>query len=229
MSRNYEALNYAKHGKLSIKPGLSLAGFDNQSMVPVVLHEIEHIASELPIVFVRNEKNELTPVALLSLTNENNYIKDGKWQARVLPKVLLNQPFALGQGKKEGEFLVALDTKNELVSDNGEGESIFDKDGKESAALTNRKKHLITFTQQQHLTKQFTKLLADKKLITAREITLEKEGKKIKFPQIFVLDASGLENLSQKSLIEFKKMGILGKCYALAHSLEQLGKLAESI
>lgn len=228
MGRNYEALNYAKHGKLLIKPGVAVDAFKKSNIVPVVLNEFERVASEFPIVFVKNENNDLSPVALLSFTKDNKYISDDGWQSRIVPHALVSQPFALSLDDKSGKYIVALNVEHSLVSES-EGVSIFNDDGSESDDMLDRKKHLMMCVQQSNLTEQFTRILVEKKLITERQFSIKKGEETIQLPSFYILDKGAIENLSQKSLIEFKKLGILGKCYALAHSLEQLGKLAESI
>ncbi|KJY94991.1 SapC family protein [Pseudoalteromonas ruthenica] len=230
MARQFQGLNAQTHKNLRIKKDLPLNSLEKQQAVPVVLSEMPKLAAEFPLVFLRQSNGELAPFALFSLEPQrNNFVEQGKWLAKRTPLALFNQPLILSQ-TKGNDYIVAVDMQSELIA-NAEDEStvaMFNDDGSETEALKGRKQHLVHFTQQQHQTREFTKLLVEYELIEPRQLVVESQGEKKELQSFFVLNQKKLEGLSQRKYIELKKLGVLYHCYAMIMSLEHLPSLLEN-
>ena len=182
-------LNKEQHQKLKLieKPELSFA--ENSNMLPVLAQEVPQLASELPLVFVKNaETGEFTLVAILGLQEKQNLmIHDGKWLGDNLPSCLTHSPLGLSINPNDKtQFAVTINTDSKNISE-AEGHSLFTEDGAESDYLKKRIEILKNYYQCGESTHQFTKLMVDLELLEQQTLNYEFEGQKRSVSGIYLV------------------------------------------
>jgi hypothetical protein len=229
MSVQVTPLFREKHAKLKISRKNAFAHIENQHIVPVVVQEFVRVASELPIVFVKNnETGVFEVVTMLSLApGENLMVRDGEWQGNYVPRVLRNYPLALMEdGQNPGQLLVALIESSPVVNTE-EGFALFNDDGTESDFLKARTSSLGEVIHQTQVTKAFNKELADMDLLIPQVLTMTLEGKPREINGIYIVDEKKLQELPDEQFVELRKKGLLPAIYAHLMSLQQVQRLGE--
>jgi hypothetical protein len=229
MSVQVTPLFREKHAKLKISRKKAFAHIENQHIVPVVVQEFVRVASELPIVFVKNnETGVFEVVTMLSLApGENLMVRDGEWQGNYVPRVLRNYPLALMEdGQNPGQLLVALIESSPVVNTE-EGFALFNDDGTESDFLKARTSSLGEVIHQTQVTKAFNKELADMDLLIPQVLTMTLEGKPREINGIYIVDEKKLQELPDEQFVELRKKGLLPAIYAHLMSLQQVQRLGE--
>ena len=221
-------LHNVEHKDTKIKNGFNADIVKGQHLVPIVAHEFPRIATELPIVFVKNnETGEFQPVAMLGLEpGENLFVQDDKWQGSYLPHALTRYPLVLSKNPEdENQLFVGINESSDLVSKE-EGNALFDDKGEETDYLKRRKEGLISFVEFSQVTAAFTKYLADKELLVAQTLTLEIKGEKRDINGIYLIDEKKLNELSDEEFLDLRKRGYLAPIYAFLTSMPQVNRLA---
>ncbi len=223
-------LNNKVHSKLKISQSRDYRRFKDQHLIPIIAQDFSLLATEFPIVFVKNaETGQFLPVAMMGIKDGVNlYCQEEDWKALVLPIGFSNAPLSLIK-KAEGsdEVVVCIDEDSVLVNDSN-GEALFDDKGEQTDYLNQRAQSLLKvaeFTQQIQMITQF---FAKKNLIVPRQLSVklanEKEARVIN--GIYLIDEKVLNNLSSEDFEELRKKGLLTLIYAHLTSLHQINRLA---
>jgi hypothetical protein len=111
---------------------------------------------EYPIVFVgagnENDKPLVAPVTVFGLgADENLYFEGGQWRASYLPALMRMYPFCLAR-VGDDQYAVCADASWGGLQD-GQGQALFDGEGKPSPLLEQVQKGLEQFEREAHRTK----------------------------------------------------------------------------
>ena len=167
-------LSFEKHGGLRLSDCSDFTQFKSQHLVPVVFHELHALATEFPIVFVRNsETGDFVPVAMMGLSKGKNlYCQKPDWPSAFIPTSFTLIPLSVHQlGSGDDDAVIAIDEESPLLSDSV-GAPLFQANGDFTNYLQTRINHVVTVTRQSLQAAALCRFLADEKLLKTRLLTL---------------------------------------------------------
>jgi hypothetical protein len=222
-------LSPEKHGKLRVAELTDFTCFKSQHLVPVVFQEFYGLATEFPLVFVRNSTTaDLVPVALMGLSKGKNlYCQTPQWTASFVPTSFTLAPFSIHRTKEgSDEAVIVIDEGSPLVSES-QGEALYSDTGEQSDFLKKRIEHVVTITRQSLQAIEVCKLLADMKLLKSRPIKLQlgPNTPAYELDGVFMVDEEALEKLDDAQFNTLRKRGILPLIYSHLTSLQILTRL----
>lgn len=226
-------LHKEKHAKTKISSVRPFSHIAQEHMLPVVVHEFVVAGAEFPVVFVKDQQTErFQPVVLLGLASQQNLmLVDDKWQAMYVPRVVRNYPLVLVQEAPESDrLMVAIDEASERVNE-AEGFPLFNDDGSESEFLTVRKQQMGEYVDYAQMTQVFMEKLKSLGLLKEQVLTVTINEEKRNINGIHMVDDQKLNELSDETFLELRKLGYLTAIYAhlmsLQHTQQLVQKLAE--
>ncbi len=226
-------LNRESHKDLRINPVLNLAFSAKAHSVPVACVELPHAAHHFPILFAGPGPEDLNPIALLGIRQDENLMVDenGHWVPNAyIPAFIRRYPFVLAE-RPEGDdnrdnFAVFLDEAYEGFS-NEEGQRLFNEDGSDSETLKQAVGFLGEFQQHIERTRQFMKRLGELDLLVARNIEVRTPGQDTVINGLYAVDEEKLAKLDATTLHALMQDGTLPWIYAHLFSLSSLDRLIE--
>ena len=97
---------------------------------------------------------------------------------------------------------VGIDLDSPLV---GQGDRLFDEDGKPTAFLEQRRNDLERYYQEGQVTAGFVSLLAEEGLLTSQSLTMDLEGDKGRVDGIYLVDEKKLRELPDDKVLDFNR------------------------
>ncbi|TRX55674.1 SapC family protein [Thalassomonas sp. M1454] len=227
--QNIQPLNKTAHANTKIKALKNFEHAAGQHLAPVVVHEFSRAAAEFPVVFVKNaETGVYQAVALFGVKpGENLYTATEKWEGTYAPASVTQFPLALVPESAENDkFMVVIATETAVVNEE-EGNALFDENGEETEYLAKRKEALGTYYEHAHITRAFTKELADKDLLVQQNLDINVGEEKIGINGIYLVDEKKLNELSDEDYLALRKRGFLAPIYAHLNSMHQMHRLIQ--
>ncbi|EJI86281.1 SapC family protein [Alishewanella aestuarii B11] len=224
-------LHKEKHAKTKISSVRPFSHIAQEHMLPVVVHEFVVAGAEFPVVFVKDQQTErFQPVVLLGLASQQNLmLVDDKWQAMYVPRVVRNYPLVLVQEAPESDrLMVAIDEASERVNE-AEGFPLFNDDGSESEFLTVRKQQMGEYVDYAQMTQVFMEKLKSLGLLKEQVLTVTINEEKRNINGIHMVDDQKLNELSDETFLELRKLGYLTAIYAHLMSLQHTQKLVQKL
>ncbi len=227
---NISPLNNQVHKRLKVKTSNDFSRFKSQHLIPVLAQDFVLLATEFPLIFVKNSETEkFLPVAMMGLRNGVNlYCQDSTWSANVFPLGFSNAPFSLAKhDKKEDEAMVCIDTASNLVSD-GDGEALFDDQGRQTPYLKQRAEALLKVAEFTEQITAITNLFSELDLLISKQLTvkLAVEDEPFVINGAYIIDEQKLNLLSKDAFADLRSKGLLPLIYAHLGSLHQITRLA---
>ncbi|XOV77485.1 MAG: SapC family protein [Aestuariibacter sp.] len=222
-----EQINNESHKNLKIKKTPDVSDLAEQNILPVVVGEFSHAATEFPICFIKNPQNdEFQVVVLMGIERkENLFVENDQWTGSYMPARYTHKPFGLvSNPNNDQEFGLAMDVEHPLVSET-EGEALFNEDGTESEFLEKQKKGMSNYLEQEHLTKLFAKELGEKELLIHRQINVKLDGKQMDIDGVYMVDEEKFNQLSDEDFLSMRKRGMLSAIYTHLLSMRQMNNL----
>lgn len=222
-----EQLNNQAHQKIRVKPNNDVSDLKTQNILPLVIAEFPSAAVEFPICFVQNPQNQqYQVVALMGIERgENLFVQDTKWDASYMPARYTHAPFGLLKNPDdETQYGIAIDVENRQVSET-EGELLFNDDGEETEFLKKQKEAMGKYLEQEHFTTLFCKELAEKELLSTRNITVSIGEKRMSVDGVAIVDEEKLNALSDEDFLDLRKKNLLASVYTHLYSLRQMNNL----
>jgi len=223
-------LHHQQHATLKVQNKNDFTRFKEQHLIPVVAQDFIPLASEFPIVFVKNtETGQFTAVAMMGIKpNINLYCQTPNWPAEVVPTSFFNYPFSLAkQNEEDDDCYVCIDTESALVNEE-QGEALFDDKGEQTDYLKYRTEHLLNIAQRHEQTAGIVQYFASKKLLTLKTLNLNLGGEqKLTLDGLYVIDEKKLDALSSEEFNELRSKGLLPLIYAHLSSMHQIARLAK--
>jgi SapC len=196
----------------------------------VAVAEFADISREYPLVFVSAGTDEagaalVAPVAIFGLSNEENlYLRQGQWRADYLPAVLRMYPFGTGRIDAE-RYALCIDLNCPFIM-KGEGQRLFDADGKATTFLDDVNKQMQQIENDVERTRQFCGLLMAQNLL--REMRFDAElpnGQKLVVDGFLTIDEEKLAQLPDAVVLEWHRNGVLSLVQAHRLSLGNMRRL----
>jgi len=229
MASPIKALNAKAHGNVKIKTGLNLESTANQQILPLIVHEFAKAGSAMPVIFIKpnTDSDEYQPAGLLGLKPEENlFYNDGKWVGDYLPAVVTHHPFAMVPTPGDENRLQMLINENSPQYNEEEGDALFEGE-KETEYLNKRMESLANYFNSMHMTREFTKVLAEKELLIEQTLSVDINGEKVQLNGLFLVDEKKLNEMADEEYLDLRKRGFLAPIYAHLGSLHQVNRLAK--
>lgn len=227
--QNVQPLNKNVHGKTKLKAQKNFKQVESQHLVPLVVHEFSRASAEFPVVFVKNSDNgTFQPVALFGLKPGENLFTAGEyWGGTYVPAAVTHFPLALVPESQDSDnYMVIIATDNEVVNEE-EGQALFEENGDETEYLAKRKEAMASYLEHSHITRMFTKELADKDLLVQQNLEIDLNGEKIAINGLYLVNEKKLNELSDEEYLELRKRGFLGPIFAHLNSMHQVHRLVQ--
>lgn len=226
---NVTPLHNEAHKSLKVIESQDFSRFKDQHLIPLVVQDFGTVATEFPIVFVKNnDSGQFVPVALMGLREGVNiYCQEKTWKHSVLPRGFKNAPFSLARkADAENELIVCIDIDSELVSET-DGNALFDDAGEQTDYLKARSEAVGKVAEFNQQTQTITQHLASLDLIASRQLTvnLEKEGQPLNINGLYLIDEKVLNELPADKFEDLRSKGLLTLIYAQINSIHQVGRL----
>jgi hypothetical protein len=213
--------------KKRLKPLENFNFLANLPVVEVVLGEFSSAAATYPIFFVEREGG-YTPVALLSLINDQNMFVEpnGSWSGYYLPAAFRRFPFTVGPAMIEGKEVPALLVDEAMLSDT-EGDLLYGEEGKDEAeSPIGRTMRLITETDRHHAaTRNLVAELAAAGLIRNSDLQVQLVGQKHNITGLFGIDEKKLQELPDDAFLKLRHSGALSLAHIQLQSVGQVQRL----
>lgn len=223
---NYIPLDKDKHSALKINVRHSFEYAANTHLSAVTLKEFAQVATCMPMAFINDpQTGNYHAVAMLGIeSNQNMYMKDGKWQGHAVPLNIQRFPFDVRpDGDKLGVFI---DEESDLITD--DGEAMFTESGEPTEFLKNRQQLLGDIANSEMATQRFVKQLVELDLLETLEMMVHyANGQQRAVTGITTISEARLNELDDEKFLELKKSGFLGAIYAMLMSLGQINRLVQ--
>jgi len=216
-------LNSVTHKSVKIAPVTRYTIAKGLNSVVIVGQEFLESAKHYPIVFTKTPNDEIIPVVVLGLRNNENLFVDaeGRWrEERYVPAFFRRYPFILvANAGQDGSYSVCVDSAYEGF-DAEDGMPLFDDEGN----TTDRFKKVIEFLKnyngQYEITKDMVRMLEKLELFKdfTANITLP-AGEKIGFAKLLMVDETAMFNLDDEQIVDLFRKGYLAWIYAHLYSL----------
>jgi hypothetical protein len=222
-------LSSQRHAKWCIDGSTQRYQFSSGvNSVPVTAIEIPPAAREYSIVFAGAD-DAIVPVVILGIEgNENLYVSaDGTWNARYVPAFVRRYPFVFTTLDAGKTFTLCIDEAYSGCNEDGNGERLFDDDGKPAAYLN----AVLTFLreyQAEHLrTEAFARRMASLGLLEPVQANVAlQSGRKLALTDFKVVNRERLKQVGDVALKEMFSTDDLEYVYLHLQSLQTFPGLA---
>jgi hypothetical protein len=226
---NIIPVNNELHRSIKIKRSQDFSRFSKQHLIPITAQDFAAIASELPIVFVKNtETGQFTPVAMMGIKEGVNlYCQNNNYSAHVFPKGFLNAPLSLTKSVSDpDDVIICIDLDSPYINDSGE--AIFNNKGEKTEFFESFTKHLLSVAEGTQQTQSITQLFANKKLFMPQtvNVSIDAKGNRATISGVYIIDEKALSALDDNEFIDIKNKGLLPLIYSHLSSLYQIGRLS---
>lgn len=229
MATNFQPLNKETHKNVKIQSISNVQDLAEQHALGVVVQEFALAGNQYPIAFVKDKSDSFFPVAILGLEQGKNLFvsEDNKWDGMYMPARYTHKPFSVIPNPDDKNLYgIAIDVDSEVVSDS-EGDALFNEDGSESEYLEKRKSALMSYVENEQMTKAFVALLVKYDLLSAQNISVKVQGKEYVLNGLNIVDEKKLNALSDEDFLDIRKHGFLGPIFAHLGSMHQVTNLIQ--
>lgn len=229
MTSNIVAVSKEEHKNIKIRTNAGIGHTATAHVAPVVVTEFADVASNSPIVFIRDETNtRFRTATMLGLQAEEClFYRDNEWQGTHIPMNLGRVPFSIkqiGDGQTVG---AAVDLNSDLVSET-EGDPLFDEDGKETEYFQRVNGFLSQLFEGEMATQKFVAALEKHDLLREfRLLTEDVNGVKRELTGLWSPASDLLLKLSDEAVLELHKSGYLAAIHVAVQSMAQIKRLVQ--
>ncbi len=199
----------------------------NTNAIPLLAEEFPMAAAYYPIVFADGPLP--VPAAVVGLKNDNNlFIGSNKqWMTGAyLPAYVRRYPFILMDDPDNKQFVLCIDEKSGLLSENGEYK-LFEND-QPSAFTKSAMEFCASLRQQGENTDAFVTALRDHDLLTSNDAQIDAgEGAKMQLSGFLIIDPKKFDALPDSVLLQWRRKGWLSLVYAQLLSTHRWQTLVE--
>ncbi len=227
------SLDKAAHQHLRINSARVEAAGATLNMIPVVVSEFLKLVVQYPIAFAKDkDTGRFVCVALFGFhDSENLFVENGHWDAIYIPLQISRQPFFLGNASENpgesNQYVVCLDVEHDSVLD-GDGDSIFDAHGNETAYLERMKQGLAELLNGEEATQQFIETLSRMKLLQPMHLEITFENmESTQVDGLYTINETRLEELTADELASLHAQRYLGPIYTMLASLGHIYRMID--
>lgn len=230
MAPNHVAITAENHKNTKVRRDVGYAYAADVHVVPVVLNEFADVASNCPIIFVKDETNDrIRASAMLGLdVAKSLFVKGTEWIGTHIPMNLGRVPYSfLPLGGESNALGAAIDMNSEMVSED-EGEALFNADGQPTDYFQNVNNFLSALFQGEVATQKFIEALQKHDLL--REFKLQmvgEDGKGRELVGLSTVSPRQLQSLSDEVALEMYKEGHLAAAHMCIQSMTQVRRLVK--
>lgn len=226
--KNAEVLNKTKHENLKIGHIDNYKYASDLKDCIISVSEFFAASCSQPIVFAQSDTGEYLAASILGLEDKQNHFVDdkGKWKTgEYVPAYVRRYPFVFA--KVQDDFALAVDMDCDQVSEQGEGQFIFE-DG-ESSSFTNGVMKFLQDHQSDHVrTQSFIKKLADFDLLEEASAQVSKSGESYTVAGFKRVSEERFNALNQEQVFDLHRSGYYKLIVAHLMSMQNFGKLLEN-
>ena len=230
---NFEPVNNVDHKDVRIITDRSAAYGDDVMYVMTFAFEFRSVQAFYPILFHRDERGELYPVALFGFQNAENLFLDEKgWHARYVPAMIRRQPFLIafeageGQGGERRRML-SLDMASPRVS-RDRGEPLFEPLGGRTPFLEEMATLLETIYHGAETNKKFVEALQEHGLIESVTFDIAlADGSRNQMLGFYAIDEEKVRELSDQALGQLSRNGFLMPLFMMLASTTNVRTLVD--
>jgi hypothetical protein len=231
---NFALLNNVDHKDTRIITERSARYGDAVMFTMIFPFEFRSVQAFYPILFHRDPRGELYPIALFGFeAGENLFLDDAGWHARYVPAMIRRQPFLIGfegattQGEVEKRRMLSLDMAHPRVNKE-RGEPLFQPLGGRTQFLEEMATLLETLYHGGELNKNFVHALQEHGLIenVTFDIALE-NGSRNQLLGFFAIDEEKVRGLSDEALGRLSRSGFLMPLFMILASTTNVRTLVE--
>ncbi len=216
-------LNKDVHGELYIEAVEGYQHTNETNSIYIAAVEFLQVSKEYPIVFAKAGDDNVFPVALLGLQqNQNLFVDDkGKWTADYIPAYVRRYPFILATpDEKEATFTVCIDESFPGFNTAKEGKPLFDKKGEQLEILDQAVDFLKDYQNHVQLTTQFCENLSKLDILEPMQANIERaDGDKTSLGGFMGVNREKLKALKPAQLAELVKSDQMELIFAHLASL----------
>jgi hypothetical protein len=229
MASNIVAVSKEEHKNIKIRTNAGLGHTANSHVAPVVVNEFADVASNSPIVFIRDETNtRFRTATMLGLQAEEClFYSNEEWLGTHIPMNLGRIPFSIkqiGDGQTVG---AAIDLDSDLVSET-EGDALFDAEGNETEYFQRVNGFLSQLFEGEMATQKFVAALEQHNLLREfRLLTEDVNGLKRELTGLWMPASELLLKLDDKDVLELHNSGYLAAIHVAVQSMAQIKRLVK--
>lgn len=217
------ALEKKKHVDLTLNRQTGYAFARDINSVPVAGSEFFQASRDYPILFIKNEKGDYMPMAILSLKQGSHDMGDN-WEEVYIPAFIRRYPFILTSDK-----VIMFDQKAPHF-DGKDGERLFEEEDKPTESFKKIVQFLEAVDAGFRQTETFTKAVAEKELFEPYNATVKFDGASVKLNDLFCINEKKMhEVLTQEDVHDWFKKGWMAWSFAHLHSLSSVGELVKRL
>lgn len=207
----------AAHGTFSIRPELDFTHAIKTNAVPVTAPEFVMAARTYPIIFIGDG---LVPTAALGFQPDENLFvtPEGEWDRfSYVPAYVRRYPFILLGDQGAERLQLGIDEAS--ASKKADARALFNGE-KETEIVTAALSMCEQFHQAYLFTREFSKVIADSKLVEERTLDVQlANGEKMNVGTFMAVNEEKFKALSDVTILDWKKKGFLHAVYFHLQSL----------
>jgi hypothetical protein len=222
-------INSVAHKSIKVAPVTNFGFAKSLNSVLTLGQEFLEAAKFFPVVFTKTASEEIIPVSILGLRNDENLFVDGKGNWRdgaYVPAFFRRYPFILANNVgQDGSFAVCVDSGYEGYGKKS-GMALFDENGGQTAEFTRVIDFLRNYQTQFEVTKNLVRLLTEYNLFKdfSANITLP-AGEKLGFAGLLMVDEEKIFGLEDDQILNLVRIGYMAWIYAHLYSLSNFRSL----
>ena len=228
MNADYIALNAEAHKHKKVKEVANYAHAKEFHLAAITLDEFAMAACNYPIVFVRNQDQSISAMALLGLAPQQNLFinKDLQWTVPYVPAIVRRYPFNFARVNDQSEEMALCVNNTDGILNDESGLALFDENGQPSAHLTKVQKFLShVHNMQQHSSTLF-EILDNEGLLTEKAIEYQDNGEGKSIGGFMIVDYKKLKALSDEKYLKLRSIDSALECIHIhMGSLNQIQNL----
>ena len=199
--------------------------------VPLMTVEMAIAAREYTIVFA-GAGDALQPVVLLGVENNANvYVADdGSWGANYVPAFVRRYPFVFSHSDKADTFTLCMDESWSGCNQDGQGQPLFDEEGKGTPYLDNMFGFVKEYQRQIQRTRDFCTKLKELELLDTNTLNFTLAGGEQRSLRGFMsVSLEKLKALPAESLHELAQADLLPLIYTHVQSMNNLSLMFDRV
>lgn len=222
-------LNSVTHRSVKVLPVSRYTFAKELNSVIIVGQEFLESAKFFPVVFIKTQSQEIVPVAILGLRNNENLFvnEEGEWKEDTyIPAFFRRYPFILvSNATQDGSYSVCVDSQYDGFG-KADGMPLFDDKGNTTDEFKRVIEFLRNYNIQYESTKEMIRMLDEFKLFKdfSANITLP-AGEKLGFTGLLMVDETAMLNLDDEKILNLFRKGYLAWIYAHLYSLSNFRTL----